>query len=197
MKVTLDTNCIIDLEKKEGAVGNLKKLVAQHDLGNITVCTSAIGASERMEGGSYASNFLEFKDRLQKLSQRPFDILKPLCYIGVTYIDWCLVSGEILIRLEKNLHDILFPDVEFKWHDHALAHGLDPETGSRKRHKEWRKWLNCKCDVLGLWSHIHHKADIFVTRDGNFHKATKKSQLEALGAKRILEPSDLVATLGL
>jgi hypothetical protein len=49
-------------------------------------------------------------------------------------------------------------------------------------------WRNRNCDVQAIWSHIHHKRDVFVTSDCNFHKADKKAALIALGAGRIEHP---------
>ena len=54
-----------------------------------------------------------------------------------------------------------------------------------------RAWLNRKCDVLSMWCHIHYGNDVFVTSDGNFHKATKLPRLIALGAKRIARPEEM------
>ena len=39
-----------------------------------------------------------------------------------------------------------------------------------------------------MWCHLHYKNDIFVTSDGNFHKATKLPRLLALGAGQIVRP---------
>lgn len=55
------------------------------------------------------------------------------------------------------------------------------------------KWLNAKCDVLALWSHIYYGGDIFVTSDENFHKEKKLPHLLHLGAGAILRPYDAAA----
>jgi hypothetical protein len=52
-------------------------------------------------------------------------------------------------------------------------------------------WLNRICDVQSMWCHLHYQNDIFVTSDGNFHKATKQPRLLALGAGRIVRPEEL------
>ncbi len=188
MKITLDTNCLIDLEKNECAVNDLQNLIFQHDSERITIAIPAIGASERMEGGTYASTFSEFKERVQKHSERPFEILKSPAYRGITYYDWCIRTTS---DLEKKLHDILFPNRKFEWAEQAEAYNIDPNEARNNQHGEYKKWVNCKCDTLGLWCHIYYDGDIFVTRDGNFHKETKKLQLEELVAKRISTPSDV------
>ena len=81
------------------------------------------------------------------------------------------------------------------WHDELDFESLswcvwtDP-VSHRILHTLGETWRNAKCDVLALWSHINDKDDIFVTRDGNIHKQTKKPQLHALGAGDILRPKD-------
>jgi len=40
--------------------------------------------------------------------------------------------------------------------------------------------LGCRAR-LAIWSHIHHKRDVFVTSDENFHGTAKKLALIALG----------------
>lgn len=54
-----------------------------------------------------------------------------------------------------------------------------------------RKWLNRICDVHGMWCHIYHGNDVFLTTDSNFMKETKRPQLIALGAGSICHPQDL------
>ncbi len=191
MKITLDTNCLIDLEKNECAVNDLQNLILQHDSERITIAIPGIGASERMKEGTYASTFSDFKARVQKYSNRPFEILKPLAYREITYYDWCIRITSDMVQLEEKLHNILFPNRKFEWREQAEAYNIDPNEAQQNEHREYKKWVNCKCDTLGLWCHIHYEGDIFVTRDGNFHKETKKLHLEELGAKRILIPSDV------
>jgi len=66
---------------------------------------------------------------------------------------------------------------------------------NKEKRNVWKKWLNAKCDVLALWSHIWYKGDIFVTRDEIFFNTTKKSPLEKLGAKKIMYPYEAVIKL--
>ena len=92
-------------------------------------------------------------------------------------------------HLERQIHEILFPKIEFHYEAYAarLNHPVSPPLH--------RKWLNAKCDVQAMWGHIWHSADIFVTEDRNFHKATKKPRLEAFGAGQICTPSECVSLL--
>ena len=188
MKILLDHNLLIDLELQQGNdIGNLNNLVMLHNNHQITVCVSAISASERLKDRTYASTFAIFRERIQKLSQREFEILRPPIYFDITYWDWCMWSGDTIIALEKEIHQTLFPETEFEWQTYAQSHGMNPEADLRS--PEGQKWRNRKCDVLTLWCHIYYACDIFVTNDSNFHR--KNLALASLGAKQISYPSEL------
>jgi hypothetical protein len=93
------------------------------------------------------------------------------------------LADEAMRKLEHEIHSILFPTVPFLGEDYCRANSLDPlDPPPNPSTGKWRKWRNCKCDVLAIWSHIHHKRDVFVTSDPAFHK--KKTALIALGAGR-------------
>ncbi len=193
--VTLDTNCLIDLELGKGAAKELRVLLASHDQGDVTVRVPAIGASERTKSGYYAETFSVFEERVRRLTSRPLEILRPVLYWGIGYWDWGLWASDEMTELDRQIHQILFPHVEFRWQDFAAAHGLDAQKAIADETKEWRQWRNRKCDTLGMWCHIYYKGDIFVTRDANFHKKTKKPELIKLGAKSILYPPEALALL--
>ena len=44
MKVTLDTNCLVDLELKEGAYIDLQRIISSYNSGYIEVSVPGIGA---------------------------------------------------------------------------------------------------------------------------------------------------------
>jgi hypothetical protein len=194
--LTLDMNCILDLELAEHSFSNLKDVVAKHDHGLIDIAVPAIAASERLPSGSYADNFAQFETRIRRLSERPFEIILPLLYLDITYFDHCIYGDEALVNLERKIHDVLFSRSRFRWKDEARAQGLDPNDAAAHENDLWKRWRNRKCDVLSMWCHIHYHRDIFVTRDGNFHKATKKAALIKLGANRIARPKELGQVLG-
>ena len=92
-----------------------------------------------------------------------------------------------MTAMERQIHAVLFPHVEYELGDYCRRRGLASERPLP------RGWRNAKCDVLALWSHIHHGREVFVTADGNFHARTKKPALVALGAGEICRPMDAVA----
>lgn len=88
--------------------------------------------------------------------------------------------------LERQIHEILFPNIEFDWVIYAKARELPVDTINKN-------WRNAKCDVLALWCHIKHGGGIFVTSDSNFFAETKREKLQALGAGIIAIPLDALA----
>jgi hypothetical protein len=195
MFVTFDHNLLIDLEADNSSISEaLRQLVSLHDSGQIAIRVSAIGASERLKGKTYAPDFAAFQKRVFKLSDRPFEILRPLSYWGITYGDWGLWGGNGTSgnELEQRIHAMLFPETEFNWSDFAQANKLDPEQAVQTQSQEWQKWRNRKCDVLTMWCHINYSGDIFVTTDNHFHQSTKKPALVSLGARSIAQPAEAV-----
>ena len=186
---TLDTNCIIALEKNETAAPAVRALVNAHERGTANVAVVAISASERQIGGQQLESFTEFQQRLVILGLGALEILPPIFYYDITFWDWCIwADDDAMVALERQIHEVLFPASPFLWTDFCAAGGLDPATASDST------WRNHKCDVLALWSHIHHARDVFVTNDGVFHQSTKVPILIGLGAGRI-EKAETAATL--
>ena len=172
MRVTLDTNCIVDLELVRQPASALKKLIIASSEGIVKLMVSGISASEKSKGGGYSLTFSDFQALLSKVGLDGAEVLMPIGYYGVTYYNFCLYPSDEMLTLERKIHEILFPKLDLE--DTANSH-----------------WRNAKCDVLGMWCHIYYKGDIFVTGDRNFHKESKKPRLIALGAKEIVKPKEL------
>lgn len=105
-------------------------------------------------------------------------------YFDVTYWDWAMWSEDDMEVAERNIHEVLFPNIEFLWADYCSARGL-LSNDTPMAHA----WRNAKCDVQALWSHIHHRREVFVTSDKNFHAQSKKPALLSLGANQIETPT--------
>lgn len=183
LTITLDTNCIVDIDENRKDAPFVRKLVEAHAAGAAVVHVIAIMASEKQKGGGHLASFEEFTERLRRLGLGHLPQLLPLMYFDVSYWDHCLCPSEEDARLDGAIHEILFPDVP----DRYLEGGTDEQLA---------RWRNAKCDVQALWSHIHAGNDVFVSGDRNFHKASKLPRLLALGAERILKPKDAAALVG-
>lgn len=188
--VTLDTNCIIDLEDEGDVAPYLRALIRMHEEERINLRVVAISASERKPGGERATSFAEFQERPAAVGLGNAEILRPILYWGVGFWNWSVWGDEEKADLERRIHDVLFPHVEFRYSDFCKARGVDANSGEGDP-----RWLNAKCDVLAMWSHIHYTGGIFVARDINLRKKTKKAALVDLGAGDILAPQGAVERL--
>lgn len=94
-----------------------------------------------------------------------------------------------MVDLERKIHKVLFPDVEYAYEEFCRKRDLDPNSEG----VDWR-WMKAKCDVLLMWSHIWYGSGIYVTRDEEFHR-NKKSALIALGAGEIERPEETIVRL--
>jgi len=189
--VTLDTNCLIDVEQGGKGAWAILALVASHRAGAIELRLPAISASERQPGGRSLSTFTEFQARVDAAGLGSLRLIEPLAYTDITFWDFCILGDDATGALERRIHEVLFPGIEYLYADYCRARGLNPEVAPPEG-----KWRNAKCDVLVAWSHIYHRGDILVTNDGRFHKATKKPLLTALGVGTILRPDVAAQTLG-
>ena len=189
MRITLDRNGLLNLSNGTGDIGSLRRLRELHRKASIKLCIPAIAASERQHDGTTLDNYSRFEAFLVSLGLKDYEELMPMAYFDVGYFDHCVLTDPDMESLERQIHETLFPGIEFRYEDFAARLGAPAEPPFHRR------WLNAKCDVQAMWGHIWHSADIFVTEDRNFHKATKKPRLEALGAGRISTPSECVSLL--
>lgn len=191
---TLDTNCLIAVEESRPEKDAIENLIAAHHARRADVGLVAISASERQRDGAVIENFGTFQERVMRLGLGELELLAPMMYWDVTFWDFSLWSDDDAERLERKIHEILFPGIEFEWIDYAQARGLDPNSQAPEK-----RWRNAKCDVQAFWSHAFRKRNVFVSSDKNFHAATKKPRLLALAGGRIEYPegaSALVAECG-
>jgi hypothetical protein len=187
---TLDTNCLADIAENRLSARAIRKLAEAHASNQADVAVIAISASERQLNQSYLNNYADFRDRMDSLGLGHLNVVLPMAYWDISFWDHCLWSDDAMQGLERQIHEILFPNVPFFWQDYCQANFIDPSPRAPTG-----KWRNCKCDVQAVWSHIHQKRNVFVTSDRNFHKATKKPVLEALGASHIEYPEAALAYL--
>ena len=142
----------------------------------------AIMASERQRGGTYLDTFELFEDRRRRLGIAHLPLVLPMAYFGVCYWDHSVFADDEAEALEQRIHQVLHPNIPFKYSDYCAANAIEPDEKSIDR-----QWRNAKCDVQVAWSHIRSCADVLVTADGNFTKLTKRDQLIALGVGDVRE----------
>jgi hypothetical protein len=187
---TLDSSCIDAIDEGRTEVKFIRMLADAHTAGKVNVAMVALSVAEKRQFGSYFDDFDAFRDHLAAIDLAHLEILKPMAYFDISFSDWCIEADDAMAALEKQIHDILFPQSEFDWRDYADANDLDPDSLS-----PYGDWRRHKCAVLEMWSHIHNKRDVFVTADDEFHKPAKKAALLTLGAGHIERPAEPVSLL--
>gem|GEM_PF-2191809 len=177
MKITLDHNCIIDLENRTEIGKIIDEIVS--DQSNQCFVVN-IGASEMRQKGVLPNHYEKFEELLESARIAHLPRLNPMGIFAVTFLDRCVWADDGMIKLSTDIASVLFsgvPNVD------TATKGLDSPEG--------RKWLNRLCDVHTMWCHIQNRNEVFLTTDTNFMKVTKLSKLVALGAGRICHPNKL------
>jgi hypothetical protein len=188
MKVTLDTNCIINLEENRPACGPIRELVDMHSAGSLRLAVVGISASENLPGGGSARTFAAFREKTARLGLAQAEVLKPMGIWGVTYWDWGLLADGPMVQLARRIHAVLFPLSPYDYIEYCKSRGIAVDEDSI--HPQWRNQL---CDVLAIRTHIYYRRDVFVTRDDNFMKPRKRKVLEAMGANKIYTRAEALA----
>ncbi len=177
MKITLDHNCIIDLENRTEIGRKIKEIVSRP--GNQCFVVN-IGASEMRQKGVLPDHYEKFEELLKSAGIEQLPRLDPMGIIDVTFFDRCVFADDEMIKLSTEIESVLFPD---RPNIDIAKLGLDSPEG--------RKWLNRLCDVHTMWCHIKYGNEVFLTMDTNFKKQSKLPRLVALGAGHIHYPNEL------
>jgi hypothetical protein len=176
---TLDTNCLVDLEEGRSDAQSVRALADAHRAGKARVAAVFSSASENPQPErTDAANLTDFQLRLARLDLAHLETVAALGIWDFSFWDGSLWGDDAGKSLQDQIQAILFPAFDF-----SCARPFD------------RKWRNAMCDVQMIWAHIHYRRDVFVTSDGNFHKAAKHAALVTLGAGRIVSPAEAAALL--
>ena len=133
---------------------------------------------------------MEFREWLVQLNAADLEEVLPMGYCGIMFWDHAVWASEESERVERSIHQVLHPETSFEYETHCEQRGVAPLAEPAER-----RWLNAKCDVQAIWSHIHAENNIFVTEDKRFLTPVRKAQLIALGAGEIMTPVTAVARL--
>jgi hypothetical protein len=169
LKLTLDMNCLIDLdnhEPREGTV-HVKWLVEKSLQQEVDLAICASCASERQIGGSHLTNFSEFKRRLERAGLDHITLLRPIGVIGMSFIGYSIYAKSEDLERENEIFRTLFPASSPSWAETAGLAGLSIDARDSKAYRDWR---NKKCDAQAFWAHEQNARDVFVTSDANFSK---------------------------
>jgi hypothetical protein len=176
MRVTLDRNCLIDVEEHRlPYVTPVLELMRQGNAGKLSLSVPASTASERPAPGKASiTNFGEFKRWVHALGFERVDFLAPILYLDFSFLDYAVLGGGPGQALEERIHDVLAPKLPYQ----------SPPAVVRD------KWRNAQCDVQAVWCHAHYGTDALCTRD---EELIRRARLLTDLNVRVCRPSDLLA----
>lgn len=192
MKLTLDWNCVIEVEENRTQAENVTELIRFHRLGRFEVALLAASASENTKSKRFPGNAKVFKERVSKLGWQDLPLVPMPAVIGLSYWGFCYYVGDIekFERDRDAIWQVMAPLVPRKPADH-LSEGKKM-TDDAIQSEDLSKWRNTWCDVISAYSHIQAGRDVFVTNNTkDFQK--NASELAKLGMKHISTPLEALA----
>lgn len=101
INVTLDTNCITDLEECRGAAPDIRALISMHEEQKINLRVGAFSASEGKLGGKPDSDFAELQQKIAKVGLGHIEVMKPpIGRLGMIFLDWFLLGDKQIEDVE-------------------------------------------------------------------------------------------------
>lgn len=194
MKLTLDWNCVIDVEQGGPQAAHVLELVEASRAGGFEVALLATSASENSRSKRFPGNAGLFKERVSALGWEDLPIVRMPGIIGLSYWDFCyyVEDGDKFDQEVEALWQVISPNVARDWLVHLPA-GKAPSDGAIQS-EELAKWRNAWCDVMSAYSHIHEGRDIFVTNNTkDFQRNSER--LAKLGMKHISSPDETFGLL--
>jgi HPt (histidine-containing phosphotransfer) domain-containing protein len=189
MKLTLDWNCVIEVEENRPQAGNVNELIEGHRRGEIEVALLAASASENTKSMRFPGNSGVFKQRIEQLGWEDLPLVKMPGVLGLSYYGYCFMVGDgVAFQSDLDaLWQVIAPKVPRNAEDN-LRDGQAWDDWAIQS-EELAKWRNSWCDVISAYSHIHEERDVFVTNNTrDFHNNAQA--LASLGMKHISKPAE-------
>lgn len=192
MKLTLDWNCVIEVEEGRPQASCVTELIRFHRLGRFEVALLAASASENTKSKRFPGNATVFKERISSLGWQDLPIVPMPGIYGLSYLDFCyhVDDGEKFERDRDAIWRVIAPSIPREPIDH-LPEG-QRITGDAIQSEQLSKWRNTWCDVISAYSHIHAGRDVFVTNNTRDFQSNA-SDLAKLGMLHISTPTDALA----
>jgi hypothetical protein len=195
VQALLDKNCLVDLaDGRQPFANELQPVIAAWRRGDLELIAAAITASEN-QPDNVPPTWEQFNELLGDAGLSDVRILQcPL--------DWDMgfwgkgergnsERGRELMATSSDsgasaCSASLIPRPRSPRPQAPLRAGsLSPDSaGLVPPPSHERKWVNKKCDVMTVWTHVWHKTDVLLTRDDRM--LDRAQELAALGAR--LEP---------
>lgn len=194
MKLTLDWNCVIEVEEGRNQAGRVIDLVNRHRLGQFEVALLAASASENARSKRFPGNANLFKDRVSAMGWDDLPLVPMPCVYDLSYWDLCYFpdDGDKFNRDMDALWDVIAPKVPRSPAEH-LPTGVSLTDGAIQS-EQLSKWRNAWCDVISAYSHIHDDRDVFVTNNTRDFQVNSEA-LSRLGMKHIFTPAETLTGL--
>lgn len=194
MKLTLDWNCVIEVEEDRPQAAFVRDLIDRHWKGQFEVALLAASASENSRSKRFPGNATMFVERVSALGWKDLPLVPMPAVIGLSYWGFCyyVKDSEKFRRDMDALWRAIAPNVPQKPSDH-LPPGMTLSDGTIQSEHLW-KWRNTWCDVISAYSHVHERRDIFVTNNTrDFQNNLEK--LSALGMRHIATPMQTISAV--
>ena len=191
MKLTLDWNCIIEVEENRPQADCVNALIDGHRQGHFEVALLAASASENSKSKLFPGNASLFKDRVAALGWQDLHLVPMPGIMGLSYwgFSYYVGDGEKFEQDVNALWQVIAPKVARSPSAH-LPEGADLNDGAIQS-EALSKWRNTWCDVISAYSHIHARRDIFVTNNTRDFQRNAEL-LSCLGMKHIYTPIEAV-----
>lgn len=194
MKLTLDWNCVIEVEEQRPQARFVSELVFLHRAGDVEVALLAASASENSKSKRFPGSASLFFKRIRALGWMDIPLVPMPAIIGLSYLDCCFIvgDGEEYRRDMDALWNVIAPKVPRRISEYLLP-GMSLPDAMIQSEALWR-WRNAWCDVVSAYSHIHAGRDVFITNNTkHFQKNFEK--LADLGMRRISTPSEFCSRM--
>ncbi|MEP3639818.1 MAG: hypothetical protein ABJN14_21390 [Paracoccaceae bacterium] len=191
MKLTLDWNCVIEVEENRPQSTYVKDLINRHKRDQLEVALLAASASENSKSLRFPGNASLFDERVSALGWQDLPLVPMPCVISLSYIDFCYIieDADVFKRDIEELWQTIAPNVPSNPIDH-LSQG-EALTDDTIHSRQLSKWRNTWCDVVSAYSHIQAGRDVFVTRNTRDFQDNAE-QLSMLGMRYITTPKEAV-----
>lgn len=189
MKLTLDWNCVIEVEEGRPQAEYVSNLIQLHRKGHFEVALLAASASENSKSKRFPGNATLFMDRVFALGWQDLPLVPMPGVWGLSYWDFCFFveDGDAFERDMSALWQVIAPTTPSEPSEY-LPVGMEL-TDDVAQSEALSKWRNTWCDVISAYSHIHAGRDVFITN--NTHDFQKNAdKLSALGMKYISTPAE-------
>ena len=194
MKLTLDWNCVIEVEENRAQAEYVTDLIKRHKLGDFEVALLAASASENTKSKRFPGNANVFKERISALKWQDLPLVPMPAVFGLSYwgFAYYVEDGQKFERDRDAIWHVIAPKVSPKPSDHLSE--LEQMTDDAIQSEELSTWRNVWCDVISAYSHIHEGRDVFVTNNTRDFQENAE-ELADLGMKHISKPADALAVV--